>query len=104
MNFYRISNFSAKITKKSLKILFICVTGFADSPLELLFLLTRGPWPMGKNRAGFGRPLPAPRLTGGEVWVGGNEEEAETNPKVVFLGLGVVGLGVPRGEVRRRLG
>ena len=59
---------------------------------------------MGKNRAGFGRPLAAPRLTGGEVWVGGNEEEAETNPKVVFLGLGVVGLGVPRGEVRRRLG
>ena len=57
---------------------------------------------MGKNRAGFGRPLPAPRLTGGKVWVGGNEEEAETNPKVVFLGLGVVGLGVPRGEVRRR--
>ena len=54
---------------------------------------------MGKNRAGVGRPLPAPRLTGGEVWVGENEEEADTNPKVVFLGLGVVGLGFPRGAV-----
>jgi len=59
---------------------------------------------MGKNRAGVGRPLPAPQLTGSEGWVGGNEEEAETNTMVVFLGLGVVGLGVPRGEVRRRLG
>ena len=52
----------------------------------------------GKQRR-VDRPLPAPRLTGGEVWVGGNEEEAETNPKMVFLGLGVVGLGFPRGAV-----
>ena len=33
MNFYGISKFATKITKKSLKTLFTCVTGFADSPL-----------------------------------------------------------------------
>ena len=52
MNFYGISKFTAKITNESLKILFICVTGFADSPLELLFLLTRDPWPGKMNREG----------------------------------------------------
>ena len=59
MNLYRISKFSAKITKKSLEILFICVTGFADSPLELLFLLTRGPWLRKENREGTALQIPA---------------------------------------------
>ena len=70
MNFYGISKFTAKITKESLKILFICVTGFADSPLELLFLLTWGPWP-GQRGAVVVRPNPARGVTGGEgggVW------------------------------------
>ena len=50
------------------------------------------------------RPKPATVIAGGEGGVGGNGEQAKANPMVVFLGLGVVGLGVPRGEVRRRLG
>ena len=45
------------------------------------------------------RPLPAARLAGGEGWVGENEEENEIYPMVVFLGLGVAGLEVPRGAV-----
>ena len=71
--------------------------GLFKQPPGVSLIQQPSPWPMGKNRAGFGRPLPAPRLTGGEVWVGGNEEEAETNPKVLFLGVrgGRIG-GSPR--------
>ena len=45
------------------------------------------------------RPKPARGVTGGEGGVGGNGEQAKANPLVVFLGLGVVGLGFPRGAV-----
>ena len=38
-------------------------------------------------------------VVGGEGGVGANGEQAKTNPVVVFLGLGVVGLGFPRGGV-----
>ena len=49
----------------------------------------------GKRR----RPLPAARLAGGEGEAGEIREETETHPMVVFLGLGVAGLEVPRGAV-----
>ena len=45
------------------------------------------------------RPKPARGVAGGEGGVGGNGEQAKANPMVVFLGLGVVGLDVPRGAV-----
>ena len=45
------------------------------------------------------RPKPARGVAGGEGGVGGNGEQAKANPVVVFLGLGVVGLGFPRGAV-----
>ena len=70
MNFYGISKFTAKITKRSLLTLFIRVYCYANNPLELLLLLTRGPWPVGKNRGRLRRPLPATRLAGGEGDVG----------------------------------
>ena len=60
---------------------------------------TRGPWPAGEGRRNDGRPLPARGVAGGEGGVGGNGEQAKANPMVVFLGLGVVGLDVPRGAV-----
>ena len=82
MNFYGISKFTAKITKRSLLTLFIRVYCYANNPLELFLLLTRGPWPVGKNRGRLRRPLPATRLAGGEGDVGGNGEEAEPHPLV----------------------
>ena len=45
------------------------------------------------------RPKPARGVAGGEVRVRGNGDQAKANPVVVFLGLGVVGLGFPRGAV-----
>ena len=80
MNFYRISNFSAKITKKSLKILFICVTGFADSPLELLFLLTGVLGPVRGGGTALTGQNPAKGGIGGEGDLGEKEEEAEPHP------------------------
>ena len=53
----------------------------------------------GEEQSKGRRPLPAARLAGGEGWVGENEEENEIYPMVVFLGLGVAGLEVPRGAV-----
>ena len=55
---------------------------------------------MGKNRAGFGWPLPAPRLTGGEGWVGGNEEEVDAHLLVLGIEAGVVGKVGVDGERR----
>jgi len=57
---------------------------------------------VGKNRERWMRRIPATPVTGGEGDVGENGEETELYPMVVFLGLGVAGLEVPRGEVRRR--
>ena len=82
MNFYGISKFTAKITKRSLLTLFIRVYCYANNPLELLLLLTRGPWPVGKNRGRLHWPLAATRLASGEGDVGGNGEEAEPHPLV----------------------
>ena len=45
------------------------------------------------------RRIPATLVTGGEGDVGENGEETELYPMVVFLGLGVAGLGVPCGAV-----
>jgi len=45
------------------------------------------------------RRIPATPVTGGEGDVGENGEETELYPMVVFLGLGVAGLEVPRGVV-----
>ena len=85
MNFYGISKFTAKITKRSLLTLFIRVYCYANNPLELLLLITRGPWPVGKNRGRLRRPLPATRLAGTEGDVGGNGEEAEPHPLVYLV-------------------
>ena len=52
---------------------------------------------MGKNRERWMRRIPATPVTGGEGDVGENGEETELYPMVVFLGLGVAGLEVPRG-------
>ena len=54
---------------------------------------------MGKNRERWMRRIPATPVTGGEGDVGENGEETELYPMVVFLGLGVAGLEVPRGAV-----
>ena len=54
---------------------------------------------MGKNREGWRRRIPATPFTGGKGDVGENGEETELYPMVVFLGLGVAGLEVPRGAV-----
>ena len=54
---------------------------------------------MGKNRERWMRRIPATPVTGGEGDVGENGEETELYPVVVFLGLGVAGLEVPRGAV-----
>ena len=45
------------------------------------------------------RRIPTTPVTGGEGDVGENGEETELYPMVVFLGLGVAGLEVPRGAV-----
>ena len=37
MNFYGISKFTAKITKESLEIIFICVYGYSNNPLGFCF-------------------------------------------------------------------
>ena len=37
MNFYGISKFTAKITKETLEILFICVYGYSNNPLGFCF-------------------------------------------------------------------
>ena len=57
---------------------------------------------VGERAGGAGR-FPVVSLAGGEG--NGVEEQGRTElyPMVVFLGLGVAGLGVPHGEVRRRL-
>ena len=85
MNFYGISKFIAKITKRSLLTLFIRVYCYANNPLELLLLLTRGPWPVGKNRGRLHWPLPATRQASDEGDVGGNGEEAEPHPLVYLV-------------------
>jgi hypothetical protein len=54
---------------------------------------------VGKNRERWMRRIPATPVTGGEGDVGENGEETELYPVVVFLGLGVAGLEVPRGAV-----
>ena len=54
---------------------------------------------MGKNRERWMRRIPATPVTGGEGDVGENGEETELYLMVVFLGLGVAGLEVPRGAV-----
>ena len=61
--------------------------------------MQRGPWPEVGERAGGAGRFPAVSLAGGEG--NGVEEQERTKlyPMVVFLGLGVAGLGVPRGAV-----
>ena len=56
-----------------------------------MFLSTQGPWPWGKEQREDGRPLPGPRLTGGEGWVGGNEEEVDAHLLVLGIEARVVG-------------
>jgi len=65
-----------------------------------LFLSTQGPWPWGKEQREDGRPLPGPRLTGGEGWVGGNEEEVDAHLLVLGIEAGVVGKVGVDGERR----
>ena len=55
-----------------------------------------------ERRATVDRPKPARSGPGSEGEVREKKEEALANLLVVFLGLGVGGLEVPRGEVRRR--
>ena len=67
-----------------------------------MLLLTRGPWLRKENREGTALPIPARSGPGSEGEVREKKEEALANLLVVFLGLGVGGLEVPHGEVRRR--
>jgi len=67
-----------------------------------LILLTRGPWPGQSRGRWFDRPKPGEGVGDGEGEAGEIKEETEPHPMMVFLGLGVAGLEVPRGEVRRR--
>ena len=64
-----------------------------------MFLPPEVPGPGQREGAAVDRPKPAREVAGGEGRVGGNGGQAKANPMVVFLGLGVVGLGFPRGAV-----
>ena len=71
MNFYGISKFTAKITKESLEILFICVYGYSNNPVGFCFFQPEVPGPGQRGSAGFDRPFPGEGITGGEgggVW------------------------------------
>ena len=48
---------------------------------------------------GVDRPKPGEGVGGGEGEAGEIKEETEPHPMMVFLGLGVAGLEVPRGAV-----
>ena len=61
--------------------------------------MQRGPWPEVGERAGGAGRFPAVSLAGGEGNGVEEQERTELYPMVVFLGLGVAGLGVPRGAV-----
>ena len=78
-NFYWISKFTAKITKESLEILFICVYGYSNNPLGFRFFSTRGPW-LDQNRgrapAGLAGRFPAAQVAGGEG-IGVEKEERD---------------------------
>ena len=66
MNFYRISKFSAKITKEPLLLLFICVTAYSNNPLGFLFFQPEVPESRGRRIGkGAGRN-PAMWVAGGE--------------------------------------
>ena len=74
--------------------------GFADSPLGF-FEFKHGVLGYGQREgAAVDRPLPAPRLTGGEGWVGGNEEEVDAHLLVLGIEAGVVGKVGVDGERR----
>jgi len=70
-NFYCVSKFTAKITKESGEILFICVYGYSNNPLGFV---SSNPRSLGRVRwgnAGFDRPFPGEGLPSGEgggVW------------------------------------
>ena len=71
----------------------------AQNPLGTKNKLQQGPWPeVGEEAGGAGR-VPAVSLAGGEGNGVGEQERTELYPMVVFLGLGVAGLEVPRGAV-----
>ena len=67
MNLYAFSKFTVLSSKVHVH--------FANYPLDLLFLLTRGPWPENRVGAvGFGR-IPARMFIGGKGKVGEGLEE-----------------------------
>ena len=68
--------------------------GFTDSPLGF-FEFKHGVHGYGQREgAAIDRPLPAPRLTGGEGWVGGNGVEVDVHLLVLGIEARVVGDGV----------
>ena len=73
--------------------------GVCRQPPGVLYLSTRGPWLGQRGGHGVDRPKPGEGVGGGEGEAGEIREETETHPMVVFLGLGVAGLEVPRGAV-----
>ena len=71
----------------------------AQNALGIKNKLQRGPWPEVGEGAGGAGQFPAVSLAGGEGNGVEEQERTELYPMVVLLGLGVAGLGVPRGAV-----
>ena len=92
-NFYWISKFTAKITKKPLLLLFIWVTSYSNNPPGFRFFSTWGPWPVVREGA---QRWPAKSRRGGHRRWGESGVGASPGQGAPLGGL------VVRGGARRR--